>query len=101
MVAFGSLVPLRRGKVSSVVCPLLSGPVTVPTSSRAWVITGASGATVSTITVKPGDATLTLPAASVAVAVQVWLPLLRAVGGVKLHAPDPLAVTVPTCTPFS
>ncbi|MNZ33219.1 hypothetical protein D3C78_505620 [compost metagenome] len=71
MVALGSLVPTRRGKGSSVVCPLLNGPVTVPTSSIACVITGASGAVVSTMTVKPGEATLTLPAASVAVAVQV------------------------------
>ncbi|MNZ57091.1 hypothetical protein D3C78_750580 [compost metagenome] len=71
MVALGSLVPTRLGTVSSVACPLLSGPVTVPMLSNACVITGASGAMVSTITVKPGEATLTLPAVSVAVAVQV------------------------------
>ena len=63
----------------------------VPTSSIAWLITGAFGAVVSTIRVKSGEFRLTLPAASVTVAVQVWLPLVSGVDGVKLHAPVPSA----------
>ena len=71
----------------------------VPTSSTAWLITGALGAVVSTTSVKSGDAGLTLPAASVAVTDQVWLPFASAVDGVKLHAPLPSAWAVPTCCP--
>ncbi|SAJ29460.1 Uncharacterised protein [Enterobacter cloacae] len=71
-------------------------PVMVPTSSIAWVITGAAGAVVSTTSVKPGEAGLTLPAASVAVAVQVWLPF-ASVPVVKLHTPLASATAVPTC----
>ena len=87
--------------MSSVVCPDVSGPVMLPTSSIAWLITGAFGAAVSTIRVKPGEVGLTLPAASVTVAVQVWLPLPSGADGVKLHAPVPSACTVPTGCPFS
>ena len=87
--------------MSSVVSPDVSGPVILPTTSIAWLITGAFGAAVSTIRVKPGEVGLTLPAASVTVAVQVWLPLPSGADGVKLHAPVPSACTVPTGCPFS
>jgi hypothetical protein len=39
---------------------------------------GATGATVSTVTAMALEAALILPAASVAVAVRLWAPLLRA-----------------------
>ena len=99
--AFASLVPVSTGRVSSVRCPLGSAPVMLPTSSWARAITGASGLTVSTITVNPAEASLRLPAASVALAVKVWLPLPSAVAGVKLHSPAALACTVPRATPLS
>lgn len=53
-------------------------PVMVPTSSIARVITGAAGTVVSTTSVKPGEAGLMLPAASVAVAVGVAAVCQRA-----------------------
>ncbi len=42
-------------------------------------IEGAVGATVSTVTLNAAEATPVLPAASVAVAVRLWAPLLSAV----------------------
>ena len=38
---------------------------------------GATGAAVSTVTFSAVEAALVLPAASVAVAVRLWVPLLR------------------------
>ena len=43
---------------------------------------GASGAVVSTVTLRAVEATPVLPAGSVAVAVRLWAPLVRAAGGV-------------------
>ena len=45
-------------------------------------IDGATGASVSTVTLRAVEATPVLPATSVAVAVRLWVPLVRAAGGV-------------------
>ena len=59
------------------------------------VIDGAVGATVSTVTLSAVEATPVLPAASVAVAVKLWVVLAK-VPVVKLQAPLPLAVALPS-----
>ena len=70
-------------------------PVSDPASRS---IVGALGAAVSTVTTSVEDATLTLPAASVAFAVRLWAPSASD-ELVMLHTP-PVAVVVPsTVTP--
>src|SRR6185312_17395067 len=56
---------------------------------------GLTGATVSTVKFTTDDAALVLPATSVAVALRLWAPLLRA-AVVKLQAPAALATTLPS-----
>src|SRR6476646_3972542 len=56
---------------------------------------GLTGATVSMVTLSVPEAALVLPATSVAVAVRLCPPLLRA-AVVKLQAPAPLAVMLPS-----
>lgn len=63
-VAFGCAVPLRVGVVSSVVLPLVSPPVTLPTLSSMLAITGAFGILVDGATTEA--LTPALPALSVA-----------------------------------
>ena len=58
-------------------------------------IVGALGATVSTVTDRTDEAALVVPP-EVAVAVKLWLPFDKA-AVVKLQAPLPFAVTVPSC----
>ena len=75
-----SAVPLIRPPLSSTVKP-----------------PGAPGAMVSTVMAVTGDAALRLPAASVAVAVKLCTPLVRAVVVcASVHWPWALAVTSPT-----
>ena len=78
------------------VLPASALPVrTLPSALKVPV--GAVGAVVSTIIVVTADATLVLPAASVAVAVKLCVPCVNVVvvcGRVQL--PLPSAVTVPT-----
>ncbi|MNI74580.1 hypothetical protein D3C81_1880650 [compost metagenome] len=57
------------------------------------------GDTVSTVNVTPLEAGLVLPALSVAVAVSVCGPLLRASVGVKLQVPPAPTVVVPMGKP--
>ncbi len=64
-------VTLTVRSVSLVRAPLVSAPVTGATSSVTEVMVGAFGAVVSSVTVKLADALLTLPAASVILAVIV------------------------------
>src|SRR6476646_8962277 len=64
----------------------------------ATVVMAAVGAVVSITKWNPEDAVLTLPAASVAVAVIVYVPFARAELGVNVQAPTKLATTVPSCT---
>ena len=61
-----SPVPLKVGFVSLVLFPLVSVPVTGPTSSITLVTTGAAGPAVSIVKAKTGELAETLPAASLA-----------------------------------
>ncbi|PNQ35691.1 hypothetical protein CVT22_22680, partial [Ralstonia solanacearum] len=70
-------------------------PVIGATSSVTVLTIGAAGAAVSTVRANTELAVLTLPAASVAVAVRLWLPSVRAVG-VKVQLPEASAVVVPS-----
>ena len=54
---------------------------------------GTLGAVLSMVTLSAADATLVLPAASVAVAVRLWGPLVRA-AVVYVHVPLALATTL-------
>src|SRR6185436_3683803 len=56
---------------------------------------GLIGATVSMVTLSAVEAALVLPATSVAVALRLWPPLESA-AVVKLQAPAPLALTLPS-----
>ncbi|NKF62613.1 hypothetical protein GO297_04818 [Ralstonia solanacearum] len=82
MVLLASAVPASVGVASLVLPPEVSAPVTGATSSVTLTRTGVAGAAVSTVNVNAEVAVLTLPAASVAVAVRLWLPSARAVVGV-------------------
>ena len=86
MLPFSPL-PLKVGVVSLVLPPSLMMLVCGSLSSVAEVMVGTSGAVVSTTTSNAADGALTLPAASVAVMVRLWLPSPSAVGGVKFHTP--------------
>ena len=73
-------------------------PLVAKVSARLVVLSAtAVGATASMVMAKPADALLTLPAASVTLAVIVWLPLLK-VEDVMLQLP-PVAVVVPSTVP--
>ena len=61
--------------------------------------TGAAGAVVSTVIASGGEATLTLPTASVAVTVMVWLPSASGAPGVKVQLPKASATVVPSTPP--
>ena len=90
IAAPASAVPLRV----SVLPAVMPSPPT-PVSEAKPVMTGAAGAAVSTVTTRAGEAALTLPAASVAVALKLCAPSARAAVA-KLQAPAPFAVTVPS-----
>ena len=100
MVAPGSPLPFSCGRVSSVLCPRVRLPVTLPTSSLTVAIIGAAGASVSTVRSKLA-AGLTLPAVSVAVTVRVCAPFASGAVGVKLQVPLLPAWTVPISVPLS
>ena len=61
----------------SVLSVVMPSP-TVPVSFENEAIAGAFGAAASTVTLKAAEAALVLPAASVAVAVRLWLPFASA-----------------------
>ena len=84
-VLLASAVPLIVGVVSEVCVP-----------SAGVTITGAAGAIESIVTSTWFDAPLTLPAASVAVAVKLCAPSASGAAGVKVQSPDPSAVVVPS-----
>ncbi|OQP31693.1 hypothetical protein B2J69_17280 [Pantoea latae] len=86
---------MRIGVASSVVAPEVSGPVLSPTSSVTTRPLAACGACVSTVKAIGAEAALTLPAASVTVAVRLWLPSVRT-GVVRLQLPSALTVAVPS-----
>ncbi|MNZ33220.1 hypothetical protein D3C78_505630 [compost metagenome] len=66
MVAPISPVPLKVGRLSLVVSPLLISPITGPTSSSTVSTVGVAGGVVSTVNEKTGEFADTLPAASLA-----------------------------------
>ena len=72
-MALASAVP-----VSVSVLSLVMPSPTVPLSVEKEAMVGATGATVSMVTLSAVEAALVLPAASVAVAVRLWVPLARA-----------------------
>ncbi|TYZ39106.1 hypothetical protein C2U34_26240, partial [Ralstonia solanacearum] len=82
MVLLASAMPASAGVASLVLPPEVSAPVTGATLSVTLLMTGVAGAAVSTVRVNAEVAVLTLPAASVAVAVRLWLPSASAVVGV-------------------
>ncbi|TYZ39287.1 hypothetical protein C2U33_25250, partial [Ralstonia solanacearum] len=96
MVLLASAVPVSTGMASLVLPPAVMAPVTGATSSVMVLITGVAGAAVSPVRANAGLAVLTLPVASVAVAVRLWLPSVRAVVGVKDQLPEASAVVVPS-----
>ncbi len=82
MVLLASAVPVSVGAASLVLPPDVMVPVTGATASVTALMTGVAGAAVSTVRVNAEVAELTLPAASVAVAVRLWLPSVSAAVGV-------------------
>ena len=91
-------VPLSVGVVSLVTWPVVRLP-TIPPATLSLTVssTGTVGAVRSTTTLQAFDDRLTLPCGSVALTVKLCGPSTRAVSGVKLHAPVPSAVTMPSC----
>ena len=81
--------------VSVRVLALVMPSPTTPLSGENEVMVGATGATVSTVTLSAVEAAPVLPAASVAVAVRLWMAFDKA-PVVKLQAPVPLAVALPS-----
>ena len=71
-VLLASAVP-----VSVSVLSLVMPSPAVPLSVENAAIAGALGGAASTVTLKAADAALVLPAASVAVAVRLWLPFAK------------------------
>src|SRR3954453_4029493 len=90
-----SALPARVGVVSLLLRPLATVPVCGAASSVIELIVGAPGAVVSIMTESPPEAVPVLPAASVALAVIVWLPE-ASVDVAMLQLPLPWAVPLPT-----
>ena len=86
-------LPVMVGVVALVRLSELLLPVSEPDARSAAF--GAAGAKVSMVTVRAADAALVLPAASVALVVNVWLPALSVLD-VMLQLPEPSAVAVPS-----
>ena len=79
----GAVIDLHRGLASAVpvsvrVLSLVMPSPTTPLSVENEAMAGATGATVSMVTLSASEAALVLPAASVAVAVRLWAPLVSA-----------------------
>ena len=89
-----STVPERVTPASFSVSKISSLPATAAKVS--------AGGVESTTTANAGELVApVLPAASVAVAVIGWLPSAKLTIGVKVHAPEPFVVAVPSSTPPS
>ncbi|MNS38395.1 hypothetical protein D3C72_706410 [compost metagenome] len=89
--------------VTVIVDPSFAVPVTAlvalaPVGSVRPAITGA-GPEVSTVSERPGEAVLTLPATSVVVVVMVCAPVVRASASWWLQAPVALVCTEPLAAP--
>ncbi len=85
-------LPVMVGVVALVMLSVLLLPASEPLAKSG--APGADGAVVSIVTVKPADAALVLPAASVTLVVKVCAPLVRVLD-VMLQLPEPSAVAVP------
>ena len=87
------------------VAPASAVPLTVGfgllLSAASVAMLGAAGAAVSIFTVSIVEGGLVLPAASVAVAVKLWMPSASGAAGLRLQPPDELAVTLPSRLPPS
>ena len=81
------------GVVALVMLSVLLVPASEPLAKSG--APGAEGAVVSIVTVRPADAALVLPAASVTFVVKVCAPLVRVLD-VMLQLPEPSAVAVPS-----
>src|SRR5205085_1243572 len=92
-VLFASAVPVTVGVVALVRLSVLDVPESDPAVSSG--VEGAVGAAVSIVTDRLAEAALVLPAASVALAVIVWLPE-DSVEVVMLQLPLPSTVPLPT-----
>src|SRR3954454_20205765 len=90
-----SAMPASVGVVSLLLPPLDTIPMFGAASSIIETIEGAAGAAVSMVTDRPPEAVPVLPAASVALAVIVWLPE-ASVEVAMLQLPLPSAVPLPT-----
>ena len=88
--------PLNTGWVSSVISPLLIGPVIGPTSSSTSPITGFAGAVRSTIKPIGSDGSLALPAGSVITTTALCWPSASGFSGVTAHLPSAPTTAVPT-----
>ena len=71
-----SAVPVKVGVASLVTLSMLELPLSLAAARSG--VDGAAGAEASIVTVRAEEATETLPAASVAVAVIVWTPADKA-----------------------
>lgn len=92
-LALPQLPPTARVPASSL-DTVTSGVLSLPGVATA-LTSAATGAVVSKVRLNAEEAEETLPAVSVAVAVRLWLPTVKALPGVKLQLPEPSAVTVP------
>ena len=90
-----SAVPLTVGVESLVRSSAFDVPESLAASRSG--VAGAAGAAVSMTTTVAAEAALTLPAASVAVAVMLCEPS-ASVPAVKVQVPAPFAVVVPSRT---
>src|SRR5712672_217432 len=90
-----SAMPASVGVVSLLLPPLDTIPMFGAASSIIETIEGTAGAAVSMVTDSPPEAVPVLPAASVALAVIVWLPE-ASVDVAMLQLPLPSAVPLPT-----
>jgi hypothetical protein len=85
------------GVLMSVILSLLLIPVSLAAARLSVFVARLLGGVVSIVTAKLDEAALVLPAASVALAVMLWVPS-ASVEVVMLKLP-PVAVPVPTATP--
>lgn len=92
-MAFASAVPEIAGVLSDVMSSVLDVPVSLAASKSGTL--RVAGEVVSTVTASAVEATLVLPAASVAVAEMLCVPSLN-VGDVKDQFPVPSAVVLPS-----
>ena len=92
-VLLASAVPVNVGVLTLVRLSVLEEPLSLAASRSG--VDGAAGAVVSIVIVSAVDGALSLPAASVAVAVTLWVPAVRAIVVVTPGEVYCAAVSVP------